>query len=193
MPAITLVKVHLISLAVVHGIAVVSKSFLNLLSLQGLEIMKDLITERKIFMEEYVRLVQIRWSDLDPNFHLRHSVYYDWGAYCRIEFLNDNKLTTEVMKELKIGPILFREECVFRREILSGDEVSINLKLIKARKDFSRWSVQHQIIKGKGVVSAVLTVDGAWLNMIERKLGTPPQQVFDVFSAMPKDEAFQWL
>ena len=28
----------------------------------------------------YTKPVEIRWSDLDPNFHLRHSVYYDYGV-----------------------------------------------------------------------------------------------------------------
>ena len=68
---------------------------------------------------EYIKDVDIRWSDLDPNFHLRHSVYYDFGAYCRISFLNDNGITETVMREHKIGPVLFREECVFKREIIS--------------------------------------------------------------------------
>jgi acyl-CoA thioester hydrolase len=144
-------------------------------------------------MEEYVRPVQIRWSDLDPNFHLRHSVYYDWGALCRIDFLYEHRLNAELMQELKIGPVLFREECSFRREIRMGDEITINLKLVKAKKDFSRWSIQHHILKNKDILSAVLTVDGAWLNIVERKLASPPQMVHDVFDAMPKDEAFQWM
>ena len=144
-------------------------------------------------MKEYVRPVQVRWSDLDPNFHLRHSVYYDWGALCRIDFLYEYKLTAAVMLELQIGPILFREECLFKKEIRMGDEVSINLKLLKAKKDFSRWSIQHQVIKNKETVSAILTVDGAWLNTVERRLAFPPQQVHDVFDAMPRDESFVWM
>ncbi len=144
-------------------------------------------------MSDFNYLVQIRWSDLDPNFHLRHSVYYDWGAFCRIEFLNKYGFTTEVMQQLQVGPILFREECVFRREIKLGDEVHINLKLMKARKDFSRWSIQHQVIKEQQTLSAVLTVDGAWMNSILRKLTTPPEQVITVFNAMPRDESFEWI
>ena len=72
-------------------------------------------------MNEFICPVQVRWADLDPNFHLRHSVYYDWGAYCRILFLNGYNMTTEVMKHLNIGPIIFREECVFKKEIRFGD------------------------------------------------------------------------
>jgi acyl-CoA thioester hydrolase len=144
-------------------------------------------------MNEFSRLIQIRWSDLDPNFHLRHSVYYDWGAFCRVEFLNEYGLTAEVMQRLQFGPILFKEECVFRREIKLGDEVKMNLQLLRSKKDFSRWSIQHQILKNGDTVCAVLTVDGAWMNIVQRKLTTPPQEVNDVFSQMPKAEKFEWM
>lgn len=144
-------------------------------------------------MERFNMDVQIRWSDLDPNFHIRHSVYYDWGALCRVAFLNKWGLTADVMTRLQVGPILFREECVFRKEIRSGDTVSMDLKLLKARPDFSRWSIQHHIRKAETVVCAVLTVDGAWLNTALRKLATPPESVHTVFNEMPRSETFEWM
>ena len=144
-------------------------------------------------MNDFSRIVQIRWSDLDPKFHLRHSVYYDWGAFCRIEFLNEYGLTADVMQKLQFGPILFKEECVFRREIKLADEVKMNLQLIRAKKDFSRWSIQHQITKNGNTLCAVLTVDGAWMNVVQRKLTSPPEQVHEVFSKMPQAEGFEWI
>lgn len=144
-------------------------------------------------MKTFSRIIQIRWSDLDPNFHLRHSVYYDWGAFCRVEFLNQYGLTAEVMQKLQFGPILFKEECVFRREIKSGDTIQMNLQLIRAKKDYSRWSIQHQIIKNDDTLCAVLTVDGAWMNSVQRKLTSPPEQVHEVFSKMPQSENFEWI
>lgn len=143
-------------------------------------------------MNEFYCPVQIRWSDLDPNFHLRHSVYYDWGAFCRMEFLNAAGLTPAAMQTLGIGPVLFREEAVFRREILMGDEVKIYLDVIKGRKDYSRWSIQHRIVKAGNLLCATLTVDGAWIGIKERKLVTPPDKVHHVFEQMPKGEGFEW-
>jgi acyl-CoA thioester hydrolase len=144
-------------------------------------------------MEKFLKEVQVRWSDLDPNFHLRHSVYYDWGAFCRVEFLNEHYLTANVMTELQFGPILFREECTFRKEIRSGDRVTINLELIKARSDYSRWSVRHEIIKNENTLAAVLSVDGAWISIQHRKLATPPAKVFEVFEKMPRSSNFELL
>jgi acyl-CoA thioester hydrolase len=137
--------------------------------------------------------LQVRWADLDPNFHLRHSVYYDWAAMCRIRYLNEHGLTPLVMQKLHFGPIIFREEAVFRKEIKFDDLVTINLKLIKGRKDYSRWTIAHEIKKNDDTLCAVVTIDGAWLNLIERKLYTPKEEVTRVFQGMPVDENFQWL
>ena len=144
-------------------------------------------------MENFIKEIQVRWSDLDPNVHLRHSVYYDWGALSRIEFLYTHGLTANLMQELHFGPILFREECVFKKEIRFGDKVTIGLKLLKSRKDYSRWTIEHDIVKNDDTVSAILTVDGAWLDTAQRKLAKPPAEVSNVFLQMPVDENFQWV
>jgi acyl-CoA thioester hydrolase len=144
-------------------------------------------------MSEFSRIIQLRWSDLDPNFHIRHSVYYDWGAFIRVEFLNEQALTSHSMQELKFGPILFREECVFRKEIRSGDVIKMNLQLARSKQDFSRWTIQHQITKDDGTLCSVLTVDGAWIDVVKRKLASPPDKVLDVFAKMPRADSFEWI
>ena len=144
-------------------------------------------------MENFISEIQIRWSDLDPNFHLRHSVYYDWAALCRIEFLYKFGLTAEVMMKQQFGPILFREECIFRKEIKLGDKVTINLVLLQSKRDYSRWTIRHTIRKNGDTVAAILTVDGAWLDTVKRKLTIPPQETAHVFGQMPAGENFQWL
>ncbi len=144
-------------------------------------------------MTSYIKPLEIRWSDLDPNVHLRHSVYYDYGAFCRISFLEEQGLTSAYMAEHQFGPILFREECVFRKEIRLGDVLSIDLKLLRAKTDQSRWSIQHHIYKNENIVAAVITVDGAWINLEKRKLAVPPENVLHVFNNMPRAEGFEWL
>lgn len=143
-------------------------------------------------MDEFIVEVQVRWSDLDPNFHIRHSVYYDWGAMCRMQFLNAKGLTPVLMQQLQFGPIIFREDAVFRKEIKYGDIITMNTRLVKGRRDMSRWTIGHEIIKEGNIIAATLTVDGAWLNVRERKLFIPPPEAFDVFTQMPVREDFEW-
>jgi len=144
-------------------------------------------------MKDFMVPVQVRWADLDPNFHLRHSVYYDWGAFCRVKFLFKIGLTTEVMQRVNIGPILFREECIFRKEIRLEDDITIDLKLIRAKRDFSRWSVQHEIKKNGDTLAAILTVDIAWIDTVRRKLAVFPEEIQKLFSPIPAAENCQWL
>lgn len=144
-------------------------------------------------MEPFVLDVQIRWSDLDPNNHMRHSVYYDLGALSRIQFFDRYDLTVQKMQELHFGPILFKEECIFRRELVLDDPVTINLEILKAKRDYSRWSIQHTIMKNPETVSAILTVEGAWLDTIRRKLTLPQSIAKEVFSQMPLHKDFQWI
>lgn len=144
-------------------------------------------------MDQFIIPVQLRWSDLDPNFHLRHSVYYDWGAMCRIEYLSAIGLTWQRMHTLQIGPILFREECTFRREIRLGDPVTIDMRLAKSKRDFSRFTIVHEIRKNPETVSAILTVDIAWINGVTRKLTTLPADDARLLENGPRIPDFMWV
>ena len=61
-------------------------------------------------MAPFVKTLSVRWADLDPNFHVRHSVYYDFGAQQRVEILEQSGLSLRIMQEQGFGPIIFREE-----------------------------------------------------------------------------------
>ncbi len=134
--------------------------------------------------------VEVRWSDLDPNFHLRHSVYYDLCASARVAFLESVGLGMHTFIENRFGPILFREECVFKREILFGDKVTINAFLLKARKDYSRWTIVHEVWKNGETLAAILTVDGAWMDTVKRKLYIPGEKIQAMFALTPKHDNF---
>ena len=110
-------------------------------------------------MEQYSKKLEIRWADLDPNFHVLHSKYYDFGAYCRMAFLTEHDITPAVMVENNIGPIIFREECVFKREIKFGDELEVFLKLSKCNEDASRWSMVHELWTKGNTLAALITID----------------------------------
>ena len=141
-------------------------------------------------MDSYTKKIEIRWSDLDPNFHLRHSVYYDFGAYCRICFLSDAGATPAVMMQQQIGPIIFREEAVFKKEIYFGDTVHINILLDKCNADYSRWTMKHEIYTNNNLLSAIITIDGAWMNTHLRKLAKPGELFAAALELIPKTSDF---
>jgi acyl-CoA thioester hydrolase len=138
-------------------------------------------------MATFSKQLSFRWSDLDPNFHMRHSAYYDFGAQHRIEILEELGLTLRVMN---LGPVLFREECVFRKEINLSDTVIMQTKIAKMKPDASRWTIVHEFYREE-VLCATITVDGAWMDTKLRKLAQPtPQIVVDALNSFPKTSDF---
>lgn len=137
--------------------------------------------------------IHIRWADIDANRHLRHSVYYDFAAAARMQFLKDSGLTSERLEEFQMGPILFREEAIFRREIKLEDRITLDIHLIKATEDFGRWGLRHHFIKADGTVATILNVEGAWMDLIKRKLTIPNEFIKGIFDGFPKSEDFEWM
>ncbi|MBK0370141.1 acyl-CoA thioesterase [Flavobacterium agrisoli] len=142
-------------------------------------------------MTLFSKQLSIRWSDLDPNFHLRHSAYYDFGAQHRIEILENLGLTLKVMQAQHFGPVLFREECVFRKEIKLSYTIIMHTKLAKMKPDASRWTIVHELY-AEDKFCAIITVEGAWMDTQLRKLAVPtPSIITDAFSVFPKTDDFE--
>jgi acyl-CoA thioester hydrolase len=137
--------------------------------------------------------IQVRWSDIDQNRHLRHSAYYDYGATVRIACFSQHGLTNLKFEERHIGPILFREEAVFKREIKFEDRITVDMEVTKALPDFSRWSIRHHFFKEEGTLCAIINLDGAWIDIGKRKLAVPDAFIREVFDDFPKAAGFEWL
>jgi len=144
-------------------------------------------------MEKFSKSIQIRWADIDANRHLRHSVYFDYGATVRIMFLSEKGLTTDKLEAFKIGPILFREEAIFKREVRLEDNISVEAEIVKMTEDCSRWSLRHNFIKDGRTLSAILNIDGAWIDLEKRKLAVPNEFIQKIFESFPKSSDFEWI
>ena len=130
-----------------------------------------------------------RWADMDPNGHMRHSAYADYAADQRLVLLAEWGYDIKEFARLRLGPILFREETVFLKEVHIGEEIRVDSRLLSVNDDGTRWSIRHTIRKPDGRVAATVTVDGAWLNLDQRKLTTPPAELAEAFRTLPAYEA----
>ncbi|HYG40239.1 MAG TPA: acyl-CoA thioesterase [Cytophagales bacterium] len=134
---------------------------------------------------------KVLWSQIDGNLHLRHSAYADFAAQARVEILEKIGMDFTTLAELKIGPVLFREELIYLKEIKINESVKIETLVTKTRNDFSRWSFRHELYRGDGLKSAIINVDGAWIDITKRKLTTLPEKYFQQLLTLPRSEDFQ--
>jgi acyl-CoA thioester hydrolase len=137
-------------------------------------------------MDNVTIVQEIRWADIDPNFHVLHSKYYDYCANARMQVLSNLGITMDVIQKVNIGPVLLREEAVFKRELKFGDVIAIKIMLRNATEDYARWSFTNEIWKNNDTLAAVVTVDGGWIDTVRRKLVAPPELFQNVFAQLPK-------
>ncbi len=136
-------------------------------------------------MTSFRSKINIRWADIDANYHLRHSVYYDFAAQQRMDVLTEVGLSMQQMKANNFGPILFKECCEFRREILLDDVVWLSLKLSQLSEDGVKWSFQQVFLNDQDEILATIQVDGAWMDTQKRKLLRPlPEFILEAYNLL---------
>ena len=86
-----------------------------------------------------------KWSDFDPNRHMRHTAYNEYAAEVRIRFFSENNFSIHEFTKHNVGPILFTEEASFRKEILLGENISVNILLAGLSAKNERWKLVHEI------------------------------------------------
>jgi len=131
-----------------------------------------------------------KWSDFDPNRHMRHTAYNDYAAEVRVRFFQEHGLSINEFAKLNIGPILFKEETSFYKEIHIGENINVHMELEGVSKGIERWRFIHQIFNAEGKLAAEIKVYGAWIDLIKRKLTVPPADFVKIFEDLPKTENF---
>jgi len=136
---------------------------------------------------------QVLWSHMDANQHMRHSAYADFAAQARLNMLENVGLKLSTLFEYKIGPVLFREELIYLREVGINEHLKITCEVIKSRADGSRWSIRHEMYRSDGIKASVITVDGAWIDTTKRKLAVLPSELSQLFNQAPKSSDYEQM
>jgi acyl-CoA thioester hydrolase len=132
----------------------------------------------------------VRWADLDPNGHVRHTVFMDWATQCRVAALAAAGLTPRRFQELGCGPVLFHEETDYLREVDVGDRVTVTLEVIGASADWKHWRIRHRLTRRDGTPCAVVQVRGAWFDLATRRVVAPPAEIAEAFAGFPRGPDF---
>jgi acyl-CoA thioester hydrolase len=144
-------------------------------------------------MSSYRKNFEIRWSDVDPNGHARHTSYSDYAAHVRFGFMFEHGITYERLNEMGVGPVILKEELVYLRETRLNDKIEIEYSSLGLSKDGSHWKLRHDICNSSGKRSVRITLSGGWIDMRTRKLVVPPDELSQIFQKIPQEKNFREL
>ena len=132
-----------------------------------------------------------KWSDFDPNRHMRHTAYNDYAAEVRIRYFAEAGFPVDEIAADGIGPILFTEFTSFRKEIHTGEKIIANAKLLGLSEDKGKWKIRHEIFNEEGKVSAIIDVYGAWIDLNKRRLTLLPEKYDSLLDGLDKTDDFE--
>ena len=140
---------------------------------------------------QYTVTFKTRWSDFDPNNHMRHSAYNDYAAEARVRFFSDRGLSLLEFNRQNIGPVLFSEYTRFYKEIKIGEDITVELVLKGLSESGKKFKFNHRIYNREKQLAAEIEVFGAWLDLAARKVTIPPQNIMDLMNDLEKTEDFE--
>jgi len=123
----------------------------------------------------YSKQFDARWADLDPNGHLRHTAYNDYASHVRVRYLFEWGFGAEQFAQHGVGPVIFREETWFFKEVGGDDSFTVTFVLAGATPDGARFRMRHNILLADGRRAAAIELDGGWLDLSRRRLTVPPE------------------
>ena len=133
------------------------------------------------------------WGDIDFNSHMRNTAYMDRSGDLRMMFFDSQGFTVKDFMQRKIGPVVKKDEIEYFSEIHLLEEFTVTLYTSGMAENGSRFRLHNDFYAASGKLAAKVTSTGGWLDLVNRKLVAPPQELFELMSKMPKSEHYEVL
>src|SRR5262245_13556939 len=93
----------------------------------------------------FVREFLVGWGDLDSNSHMKNTAYLDYAATTRMSFFSDKGFSVNRFRELKLGPVAFKDEVKYLKELFLLDKFKVNFMLDGMSQDGIMFRLVNEI------------------------------------------------
>lgn len=142
-------------------------------------------------MNDNIKTFEIRWGDLDPNRHVANSAYVEFMNDTRMTYMHKNGFTQAKFEEHNVGPVVFTEEYHYMKEIMPRETVYIDVELLGTSEDQRFYRFAHCLYKSNGELAVYSELLFGWMDLGERKLRVPPDELLSILQNMPKSDRFK--
>jgi acyl-CoA thioester hydrolase len=135
----------------------------------------------------------VGWGDMDFNAHMRNTAYLDMSADVRMMYFNENGFSMREFERRCIGPVVMRDELDYFRELRLLEPVTVTLTIAGLNEDASRFIIRNEFFRDDEKQVARVNSFGGWLDLVARKLTSPPEELADLLRSLTKCKGFKVL
>ncbi len=133
---------------------------------------------------------RVGWSDLDANAHMGNSSYLDHASNTRMLFFALNGFTVARFASEKFGPVVVRDELVYRKELRLMDEFTVDFESAGASADGVQFRVRNTFRNAASEIAAVVTSEGVWFDLERRRPRAPPVDLDSLMRMLQKSNDY---
>ena len=141
----------------------------------------------------YSKTLLAGWADMDFNSHMRNTAFLDKAADVRMMYFSENGFPAGEFSRLRIGPVVMRDEVLYRKEIGLLQEITVTFAIAGHSEDGSRFILRNEILRLDGTLCATVTSSGGWMNLTDRRLVSPPEALHEAMRSLPHASDFTVL
>ena len=113
-----------------------------------------------------------------------NSSYLGYAADTRMHFFTEHGFALVRFASEKFGPVMARDELVYRIELRLMDEFTVDLELVGLSANGSRFKVRNAFRTISEVVAASVTSEGVWFDLERRRPRIPPSDLDALMRAL---------
>lgn len=133
------------------------------------------------------------WGDMDFNAHMRNTAFLDKSADLRMLFFAEHGFPMGEFVRLRLGPVVMKDEVEYYKEIGLLQEVRVTLGIAGMSDDGSRFRLRNEFFRADGKLSARVSSEGGWLDLVQRKLLAPPADLLAALQSLQRTSDFASL
>ena len=141
--------------------------------------------------EPFATTFRARWGEMDFNGHMRNTAYLDVSGHVRMVYFDAHGFSMRRFEELRLGPVVTKDEIEYFRELRLLEEMTVTLALAGVSESSVRFRLRNEFFDGRKKLVARVTSTGGWFDLAARKLTAPPGELAALVRALERTPDFQ--
>ncbi len=131
-----------------------------------------------------------QWSDMDQNGHMRTTAYLAAAENSRMQYFAGSGFSAGEFARRGFGPVIQTDQLRYRSELRLLEQAELSLQMAGLSPDGARFMMRNTFTRADGTVAATVTSTGGWLDLGQRRLTSPPEDLLRLLRDLAPTDDF---